>query len=92
VLGRLQSLQDICIFDVDVDGDGVRLDFFGGPSRVCGSLQLSFDDGDAESRLSLLRQWQRDGTPLTLVSSDSQVALTDDAALVATAIDVPVRD
>lgn len=92
MLGRLQSLQDICIFDVDVDGNDVRLDLFGGPGRVCGSLQLSFDDDDAESHLLLLRRWQRDQTRLTLVSHDRQVALTDDAALMATAIDVPVPD
>ncbi len=86
-MGRLQSLQDICILDVSVDfaGTGVRLDLFGGPSRICGSLAMSLAADNAADHVGLLRRWQRDQTRLTLVSHESHVTLTDDAALVAAA-------
>lgn len=88
MLSQLESLQDIRIFDVGVEGNEVCLDLFGGNNGVCGSLRLTFDgEHETETRLLLLRRWQRDQTRLTLVSHDSQVTLTDDAALVAAAID-----
>lgn len=89
----LEMLQDVCVFDVVVDGSEVHVDLYGSKSNVCGSVRFTFDDArERASQVRLLRRWLRDQTPLTFVSHDSTVALTNDAALLASAVDQPVLD
>ena len=89
----LELLQDVCVLDVVVDGPEVSVDLYGSLSNVCGSVRFTFDDPrERSAQVRLLRRWQRDQTPLTFVSHDSTVALTNDAALLAAAVDEPALD
>ena len=89
----LEVLQDVVVFDVVVDGVEVCVDLYGSRSNVCGSVRFTFDDpSERASQVRLLRRWQRDQTPLTFVSHESTVALTNDAALLAAAVEGPALD
>lgn len=89
----LEVLQDVCVFEVVVDEAEVNVDLYGSRSNVCGSVRFTFEDArERATQVRLLRRWQRDETPLTFVSHDSTVALTNDAALLESAVDQPVLD
>ena len=85
---HLEVLQDVGVLDVRVDGADVCVDLYGSRSNICGSVRFTFEDPlERAVQVRLLRRWEREQTALTFVSHDTTVALTNDAALLAAAVD-----
>lgn len=78
-----EVLQGVLIFGVSVEGDTVNVDIYGSTAHLCGSLRYTVADGrERRGKVALLRDWERRGTPVTMVTSGSTISLVDDRALI----------
>jgi hypothetical protein len=84
----IEVIQNLLIFGIEVEGDELRVDIYGGHDCVCGTLIYTFADaGERRERANLLGRWRDDGTPVTYVRRDGSAALMDELALLADALD-----
>ncbi|MDQ1402817.1 MAG: hypothetical protein QOG03_1133 [Actinomycetota bacterium] len=82
----IELAQDVRVAFVEVDGDEVRVDIYGGTEQVCGSVVYRFCDPELRRKhLETLGQWATDGTPVTYVRREGEVVLIDEAAVFADA-------
>jgi hypothetical protein len=82
--------QDVCVFGVDVEGTSLLVDIYGGDTNICGSVRFRFPDRDErDASLEQLVRWRVEGTPLSLVTRGSMVALQNDRALFAAQVALP---
>jgi len=74
--------------DVAIQGDDIHVSIYGGPRNVCGSVRFNFPDPTTrEHQAQLLRQWQREEFPVTLLSAGKRLTLFREDALIARALD-----
>ncbi len=85
---RGKTLQDYEVIEqlrvafVDVVGEEVIVDLYGGAEPLCGTIRYRFTDrAERKSHREALVRWAADGTLLTYVRRGSQVSLVDDAAV-----------
>lgn len=87
---RIELLQDISVFNVAVDDTDVLVDLYGGPSNACGSVRFRFTDmGRQVAAVWALERWERESTPLTLVTSGQRVSLQHDRAIITAQLQQP---
>ena len=85
---EFEVIQHLFVFAVEVDGEELRVDIYGGEDCVCGTLIYRFPDPDEMAdRASVLRRWCDEGTSVTYVRRDGAAALMDDLALLTDALD-----
>ncbi|HUP70654.1 MAG TPA: hypothetical protein VM142_12695 [Acidimicrobiales bacterium] len=78
----IDVIQNLRVLSVERVGDELRVDIYGGPECVCGSLLYRFEDADErELRLELLTSWRDDETLVTYVCRDDAGALLDERSL-----------
>jgi hypothetical protein len=78
--------QDVRLAFVEVDGEEVRVDIYGGPDQVCGSVVYRFADAEVRRKhIETLGHWAAQGTPVTYLRRDGEVVLIDEAAVFADA-------
>ncbi len=83
----IEVIQNLLVFGVDVEGEELRVDIFGGDDCVCGTLIYRFTDPqELGERAELLRRWCADGTPVTYVRRDGSAALMDELSLLTDAL------
>lgn len=83
----IEVIQNLLIFGVEVDGDELRVDIYGGADCVCGTLIYTFADrAEREERAHLLGRWRDAATPVTYVRRDGSAALMDEVALLSDAL------
>jgi hypothetical protein len=84
----IEVIQNLLIFGVEVEGDELRVDIYGGADCVCGTLIYTFTDpAERAERAGLLGRWREAATPVTYVRRDGSAALMDELALLADALD-----
>jgi hypothetical protein len=84
----IEVIQNLLIFAVEVEGEELRVDIYGGADCVCGTLIYTFaDDTERAERAALLGRWRDARTPVTYVRRDGSAALMDELALLADALD-----
>jgi hypothetical protein len=87
VSNGIEVIQNLLIFGVEVDGEELRVDIYGGGDCVCGTLIYTFADrSEREERAELLGRWRDAGTPVTYVRRDGSAALMDEVALLSDAL------
>lgn len=83
----IEVIQNLLVFGVDVEGEELRVDIYGGDDCVCGTLIYRFADvHELTERAELLRRWCREGTPVTYVRRDGSAALMDELSLLTDAL------
>ena len=83
----IEVIQNLLIFGVEVEGDELRVDIYGGADCVCGTLIYTFtDEGERQERADLLGRWRDSGTAVTYVRRDGSAALMDELALLSDAL------
>jgi hypothetical protein len=83
----IDIIQNLLIFGVEVDGDELRVDIYGGADCVCGTLIYTFtNQAEREERAELLGRWRDAATPVTYVRRDGSAALMDELALLSEAL------
>lgn len=83
----IEVIQNLLIFGVEVEGDELRVDIYGGADCVCGTLIYTFTDTrERTERADLLGRWRDLGTPVTYVRRDGSAALMDELALLSDAL------
>ncbi|MDQ1436791.1 MAG: hypothetical protein QOK43_420 [Acidimicrobiaceae bacterium] len=83
----IEVIQNLLIHAVEVEGEELRVDIYGGVDCVCGTLIYTFGDADERSeRADLLGRWRDAGTPVTYVRRDGSAALMDEVALLSDAL------
>ena len=83
----IEVIQNLLIFGVEVEGDELRVDIYGGADCVCGTLIYTFTDTrERQERADLLGRWRDLGTPVTYVRRDGSAALMDELALLSDAL------
>lgn len=83
----IEVIQNLIIFGVEIDGDELRVDIYGGADCVCGTLIYTFANrSEREERAELLGRWRDAGTPVTYVRRDGSAALMDEVALLSDAL------
>jgi hypothetical protein len=87
IQSEFDLIQDVAIVAVEeIDGE-VRVDIVG-PDGCIGSVLYHFgDERDAGRHASVLRTWSEEATPVTYVRREATVALVDERALLAAALD-----
>jgi hypothetical protein len=85
---RGQDVQDYEVIErlrvafVDVVGEEVVVDLYGGAEPLCGTIRYRFTDrAERRAHRDALARWAHEGTVLTYVRRGSQVSLVDDAAV-----------
>jgi hypothetical protein len=87
VSNGIEVIQNLLIFGVEIDGEELRVDIFGGADCVCGTLIYTFADrAEREERAELLGRWRDASTPVTYVRRDGSAALMDEVALLSDAL------
>lgn len=85
---EIEVIQHLFVFAVEIDGDELRVDVYGGHDCVCGALIYRFPDpGELADRVATLRRWRDQGTSVTYVRRNGSAALMDDLALLSDALD-----
>ncbi len=83
----IEVLQNVLIVGVEVEGDEIRVDVYGGDERICGTVVYTFPDRKIRQlQVETLRYWCDTTTPLTYVQRGSTVALLDETALLSSAL------
>ncbi|HUR17865.1 MAG TPA: hypothetical protein VMZ51_02875 [Acidimicrobiales bacterium] len=78
----IEVIQNLRVFSVESIGDELRVDIYGGPECVCGSLRYTFEDSEErQARLDLLERWRVEATLVTYVCRDDAGALLDERSL-----------
>jgi len=84
----IEVIQGLRIFAVERDGLEVRVDVYGGPDSVCGSLTYRFaDKPTADDRARLLTDWCKRGNAVTYVCRDGSASLMDEQAVLSEALE-----
>jgi hypothetical protein len=87
VSNGIEVIQNLLIFGVEIDGDELRVDIYGGGDCVCGTLIYTFANrSEREERAELLGRWRDAGTPVTYVRREGSAALMDEVALLSDAL------
>ena len=83
----IEVIQNLLIFGVEVEGEELRVDIYGGADCVCGTLIYTFADAlERQERADLLGRWRDAGTCVTYVRRDGSAALMDELALLSDAL------
>lgn len=78
----IDVIQNLRVLSVERMGDELRVDIYGGPDCVCGSLLYRFEDAaERAARFDLLEAWRDEGTLVTYVCRDDAGALLDERSL-----------
>jgi hypothetical protein len=81
VAHNFETIEPLVVLDAQVCGDDITVDLYGSPDCVCASVRFTFADAsDREQRLEVLHRWRDRGVPLTLVLTQSSVALANSSA------------
>lgn len=90
---RFVVLQDLAVFDFEVNGTQVLVDLYGGPANTCGVARFTLQD-PAHRRQALvdLEHWRLAGTPLTLVESDDRLSLLRPQSVFTSEFQDPIVD
>ncbi|HEX9970073.1 MAG TPA: hypothetical protein VGB03_08035 [Acidimicrobiales bacterium] len=84
----IEVIQNLLVFGVDIEGEELRVDIYGGDDCVCGTLIYRFSDpSELDERAELLRRWCLDATPVTYVRRDGSAALMDELSLLTDALE-----
>ena len=88
-----QLVQDVAVLGVELDGDEVLVDVYGGPEHVCASVAFTFDDAtERAANVARLRRWEQAGTALALVAAGTEVRLLSERALFDAALEAVAAD
>lgn len=83
----IEIIQNLLIYGVEIDGEELRVDIYGGSDCVCGTLIYTFAErSEREERAELLGRWRDSVTPVTYVRRDGSAALMDEVALLSDAL------
>lgn len=83
----IDIIQNLRVLSVEGVGEELRVDIYGGPECVCGSLLYRFEDAEErQARLDLLLTWRDDATLVTYVCRDDAGALLDERSLLEDAL------
>jgi hypothetical protein len=86
--GEFEVYQDVLIMSVEVGSDEITVDIYGGDGGICGAVTYEIpDEATRTRRASTLQQWCDEATPLAYVRRGDSVALLDEHALFAGAMD-----
>lgn len=86
--GEFEVYQGVLIMSVEVGADDITVDIYGGDGGICGAVTYEIpDDSTRARRASTLQQWCDDSTPLAYVRHADSVALLDEQALFAGAME-----
>ena len=84
---EIEVIQNLLVHRVESEGDELRVDIYGGPECVCGTLIYHFSDPqEHRERAELLRRWCDQAMPVTFVRREGSAALMDELALLADAL------
>jgi hypothetical protein len=88
VEGEFEVYQDVVIMAVEVGAAEITVDIYGGDGGICGAVTYEIPDEQTRTRrAATLQQWCDDMTPLAYVRRGDSVALLDEQALFAGAMD-----
>jgi hypothetical protein len=77
-----EVIEQLRVAFVDVVGEEVIVDLYGGAEPLCGTIRYRFADRtERTAHRDALVRWAAEGTVLTYVRRGSQVSLVDDAAV-----------
>jgi len=77
-----EVIEHLRVAFVDVVGEEVIVDLYGGIEPLCGTIRYRFTDRtERRAHRDALVRWANDATVLTYVRRGSQVSLVDDAAV-----------
>lgn len=83
----IEVIQNLLVLGVDVEGEELRVDIYGGEDCVCGTLIYRFTEPhELGERADLLRRWCAEATPVTYVRRDGSAALMDELSLLSDAL------
>lgn len=81
---RINVFQDVAVFDVAANDTEVLVDLYGSRANICGLVRFRMPDPENQAAaVAILRQWERQSTPLTLVANGGRVALQHESAVFA---------
>lgn len=84
---NIEVIQNLMVFGVDVEGEELRVDIYGGGDCVCGTLIYRFANPvELTERAELLRRWCAESTPVTYVRREGSAALMDELSLLTDAL------
>jgi hypothetical protein len=84
---QIEVHQDLLVFRVELQGNEVRADVYGGAESICGTLVYRLEDVvAAREKAGILRRWERNRTPVTYVRRGQTAALVDDLAMLTDAL------
>ena len=88
--GDLELLQNLRILDVEVQGDEIRVDVYGGDDMVCGMVAYHFPDAAKRRRQAdTLRHWRDTCTAVTYIRRGMIVTLMDEVAMLEGSLNAP---
>lgn len=84
---EIEIFQNLVVFGVEVEGDEVRADVYGGDESICGTVLYRLERRDElENKVATLRRWHAEGTPVTYVRRGRSAALLDEVAMLTDAL------
>ena len=87
--GEIDVVQGVQVLEVEIDGDEIRVDVFGGEDCLCGVVIYRFTDREErEYHYRTLTSWRDENTCVTYVSRDGLVSLVEEEALFNAALGV----
>ncbi len=83
---RFEVVDEVRVLSVDVDGDELRIDVYGGAVPMCATLVYTVPDAEQRSGFcALARRWCRADTALTYIRRGDQLTLVDPVGLLQSA-------
>lgn len=80
----INVFQDVAVFDVGSNDAEVVVDLYGSHANICGMVRFRMPDPENQAAaVAVLRNWERESTPLTLVANGGRVSLQHDRAVFA---------
>lgn len=84
----IELIQDVAILSVDVAGDVVLVDVYGGADNLCASVRYSFEDAGVRDRnVVRLRRWAAADDELSLLIDGSTVTFVNERSLLQRALE-----
>lgn len=84
----LELIQDVAILSVDVDGQVVLVDVYGGQDNLCASVRYTFEDARVRDRnVTRLRRWAAADDELSLLIDGSTVTFVNERSLLQRALE-----
>ena len=85
---EIEVLQNLHILDVQVEGDEIHVDVYGGDDMVCGMVAYHFPEAAKRRRQAeTLRHWRDTRTAVTYVRRGAVVTLMDELAMLEGSLD-----